>query len=257
MPCSPVNNPNPAVTNKTKGWTRPDQGAGLHKSFPGKPLRRLLSALILLPVLLFTLEAGYFAWVLIGDETLEKADLIVVFEGAFERPRAAYNLLDRSFADSLLVSPATEVRLAAYEKQFSPSRPYMRVMEEKARTTFENALHSASAITQTPMRSVILVTSWDHMPRSHFLFRMMTLGSGLRAQPYLVPTGRLGRANWHQHATGWKMICNEMLKLWGSLYELARYRLSGDLTEQVPGGSELAGRLKQAMLFEIDHHSLH
>ncbi|MFH0725693.1 MAG: YdcF family protein [Pseudomonadota bacterium] len=251
-----MNSPNPAVTNETKGRVRPFQGAGSHKSLPGKPLRHLLSALILLPVLLFTLEAGYFAWVLFDDETLEKADLIVVFEGAAERPRAAYNLLDRSFADSLLVSPATEARLVAYEKRFAPSLPYTRVMEEKARTTFENALNSATAITQTPMRSVILVTSWDHMPRSHFLFRVMTLGSGLQVQPYFVPTGRLGRTTWHQHTTAWKMVFNEMLKLWGSLYEFARYRLSGDLTGQVPGGSRLAGRLKQALLFEIDHHSL-
>jgi hypothetical protein len=47
-----------------------------------------------------------------------------------------------------------------------------------------------------------------------------------------------------------------MLKLWGSLYELARYRLTGDLTEQVPGVSGPGCRLKEALLFKIDHHLL-
>jgi hypothetical protein len=95
---------------------------------------------------LLVLEAGYFVWALAGDKDLEKADLIVSFEGAYDRARAAYSLVDRSYAHNLLISPATEKKLRVYEKRFNPSQPYDRVMEDKSRTTLENAVHTGQII---------------------------------------------------------------------------------------------------------------
>jgi len=56
---------------------------------------------------------------------------------------------------------------------------------------------------------------------------------------------------------GWKMVCNERVEFWGSLIELVKYRVRGDLSDDVPGRSGLAGRLKPFLLFEIDNKSLH
>jgi len=104
--------------------------------------------------------------------------------------------------------------------------------------------------------SSLLVTLWNHMPRSYFLLKAMTGGSEV-IQPHPIATGSVDLTNWYRHRTGWKMVYNEMVEFWGSLIELARYKVSGELPEQVPGGSSLATRLKQLLLFKIDHKSLH
>jgi uncharacterized SAM-binding protein YcdF (DUF218 family) len=219
-------------------------------------LRRLLLFLVMLPLSLLTIEAGYFVWVLSYDQDLRKADVIVSFEGAHDRARAAYSLVDQSYAPYLLISPSTEGKLAFYEKRFKPTKAYGHILEQKARTTFENALLTMQAVKQNGFKSVILVTSWDHMPRSYFLFRLMTFRSGIRVEPHLVATGSLSQDNWYQHRTGWKMLYNEMLQLWGSLVEIANFKIKGRLPEQVPGVSRPFSRLKQILLFEVDHGAL-
>jgi uncharacterized SAM-binding protein YcdF (DUF218 family) len=220
-------------------------------------LKRLLLALLSLVALLLVLEAGYFAWALAGDEELEKADLIVSFEGGHERARAAYDLVDRSYAPNLLISPATEKKLRGYEKRFHPSRPFARVLEEESRTTLENAVHTSRLLKENGFQSAILVTSWDHMPRSSFLLRTLTSGSGIRIQQHPVATGKLSHRNWRSHRLGWKMVYNEMVQFWGSLIELANYRLEGDLPDEPPGKSGIAAGLKKILLFDIDRRSLH
>ena len=220
-------------------------------------VKRLLVGLAALPALLLLSEAGYFAWVLTRTNHLEKADLIVTFEGGYDRVRTAYSLVDQSYAPNLLISPATEKKLRVYENRFQPSQPYARIMEDKSRTTLENAAYTQRILEKKGFHSAILITSWDHMPRSYFLMRAMTLGSEVTTQPYPTATGTVDQTNWYRHGVAWKMVCNEMVEFWGSLIELARYKVSGGLPKQVPGGSSLAARLKQLLLFKIDHKSLH
>ena len=216
-------------------------------------LRRIFLTLAVLPFVLLAAQAGYFVWALSNVQDPQKADVIVSFEGAYDRARAAYGLVDQSYASNLLISPSTERQLAFYEKRFKPTRPYQHILEEKARTTFENALFTEAAIKKNNLKSVILVTSWDHMPRAYLLLRAMTLGSGVRVAPHRVATGSLSQDNWYRHRKGWKMIYNEIIEFWGSLAELANYKIKGRVSDQVPGQSGLVGRLKQMLLFKLDH----
>ena len=73
------------------------------------------------------------------------------------------------------------------------------------------------------------------MPRSYLLLKAMIGGSEV-IQPHPIATGNVDQTNWYRHRTGWKMVYNEMVEFWGSLIELARYKVSGELPEQVPGG---------------------
>jgi uncharacterized SAM-binding protein YcdF (DUF218 family) len=194
-------------------------------------------------------------WALAGDKDLEKADLIVSFEGAYDRARAAYSLVDRSYAHNLLISPATEKKLRVYEKRFNPSQPYDRVMEDKSRTTLENAVHTGQIIGENGFKSAILVTSWHHMPRSYFLLRLLVPMSGIEILQHPVATGGLNHTNWYRHSLGWKMVYNEMVQFWGSLVEFVGYRRRGELPAEPPGKSGLAARLKHLLLFDVDGKS--
>jgi len=59
----------------------------------------------------------------------------------------------------LLISTATEKKLRAYEKRFHPSQPYARIMEDKSRTTLENAAYTKRILEDDGSRSAILITS--------------------------------------------------------------------------------------------------
>jgi len=217
--------------------------------------RRIGLVLVALPALLLVLEAGYFAWVLTGDKPLHKADLIVAFEGGYDRVRTAYHLVDQSYAPNLLISPATEKKLWVYEKRFQPSQPYARIMEEKSRTTLQNAVYTQHILEDNGFRSAILVTSWNHMPRSYFLLKAMTGGSEV-IQPHPIATENVDQINWYRYRLGWKMIYNEMVEFWESLIEFAKYKITGEISDHAPGESGLAAFLKQVLLFKIDHKSL-
>lgn len=219
-------------------------------------MRRILIALIGIPGFLLIAQAALFLTILLDDDPLTKADLVAVFAGSAERVKAAYDLIDSSYARNLVISPASEGMLDRFERTYRPAEPFTRIMEKQARTTFENALHTEEIAARHNLKSIILVTSWYHMPRALILLRLTSIGSGRDTQPFGVATGTISLANWYRHGVGWKMVYNEMLECWGSLLELVRYRWTGRLPEKAPDPSAIVRLLKKALLFEIDDRSL-
>jgi uncharacterized SAM-binding protein YcdF (DUF218 family) len=226
------------------------------RSKASSPARRLLLAPLILAALAIGAEAAYFVFVLFGGESLGKADLIVAFEGRDGRARAAYKLVEMGLAPNLIISPADGTRLDAFEDAFNPTRPFARIVEENSRTTLENAVHTKELIRDHGFSSAILVTSWDHMPRAYLLLRAMLLGSGVRIATHSVPTGRVGPANWYLHSVGWKMAYNETVEVWGSLFELVQYQITGRPPHGTPGKSGWLKWVKQHLLFKIDDSRL-
>jgi uncharacterized SAM-binding protein YcdF (DUF218 family) len=198
----------------------------------------------------------FFGLLYVSDSEPPPADLIASFQGRDGRTRKAYELAERGYAPALVISPATESQLRRQDRIFGFENPVRRIIEPQARTTFENALYTAQIMQRHDLNSVILVTSWDHMPRSYLLLRIMRLGSDTRIQPYTVATGRLNRHNWHSHLVGWKMVYNEMVQCWGSLMELAQYKISGRVSSTAPGKTGMLTGLKKRLRFEINPDSL-
>ena len=213
--------------------------------------RCLLAFGICLVVALIT-QSVFFLHILLRAPELAPADLIVSFEGRAGRARAAYRLANEGLADALAISPATRAQLRTYDRKYRSTDAYDTLIEKKARTTFENALYTRKIVKENDFNSVILVTSWNHIPRSYLLLKIMLLGSNTRVQVHSVPTGKLNRENWYGHIAGWKMVYNEMVELWGSLVELVKYQIAGEVPDGVPGKSGLASRLKEFFLLEID-----
>jgi uncharacterized SAM-binding protein YcdF (DUF218 family) len=179
----------------------------------------------------------------------------VAFQGRDGRARAAYKLVGSGRAPVLVISPATERQLRAYDHTYLPGQQVERIIERKARTTFENALYTRQIIKENGFQSVILVTSWNHLPRSCLLLNILSLGSGTRIHPYGVTTGRLDRQNWYHHTVGWKMLYNEMVECWGSLIEWMTFRTRGGLSISQPGKSPIFSGLKKLLLFDVDQET--
>jgi uncharacterized SAM-binding protein YcdF (DUF218 family) len=108
-------------------------------------------------------------------ETLVPADAIVVFPGgpeADERFERAIRLTEAGLAPVLFV--ATDVKQTDLEASICDGTDYE--FETACRTTnpvntFGNAVVTAEVAAQRGWKSVILVTSDDHIARSHMLLR--------------------------------------------------------------------------------------
>jgi uncharacterized SAM-binding protein YcdF (DUF218 family) len=213
---------------------------------------RIVPFLILLPGLVLLGEFTFFLKMTHSGPVLEKADLIAVFTGEGGRVEEGYRLANQGYGGHLVVSRASPQSLEYYRKKLSPSNAFETLVEDKSRTTFENALHTRWIMSEHGMRSVILVTSWDHMPRSYLLLRILSHGADIRIRCSSASTGKLDTASWYRFSEGWKRVYNEMIELWGSLYELTKYSILGTLPEKAPNQSPVVAFLRKMLLFDME-----
>ena len=100
-------------------------------------------------------------------------------------------MIFKNNASIVVISPADDSMIKAYEKRYEPLKATY-ILENSARTTFENAYLISKIISAYRLRSITLVTSDYHMPRSYLLLRLMLLGKGVTVQrlaaksPYLA-----------------------------------------------------------------------
>lgn len=205
----------------------------------------LISAGVLL--ILFGTELLVFHSVLGKTENLTAADAIVVFSGTSARFKAGYELAKSDLAPHLIVSPANTKLLKRLRQQYGLPASVENIVEDKARTTFENALFTQKLVAAKGFNNVILVTSFYHMPRAYLLLRLVLSGSDVTIQTFQVKDEE--RSRWQQIMTHKKLFHNEMVELWGSLLEALRYALMG----RVPGDEFEAPlmliRLKKLLTF--------
>lgn len=106
-------------------------------------------------------------------ETLEPADAIVVFPGglrAEERFERAIELMEDGLAPVLFI--ATDIKQTELEASLCDGSSYdfeTACRISVPRNTHGNAVATAAEVAETGWESVILVTSDDHIARSHML----------------------------------------------------------------------------------------
>ena len=166
---------------------------------PGGLLLLLLAAWWLrrraprLAALCFVLGFGGL-WLMSLPVTVEWAGRALEREAPLERLRFAARLAKASGLPILASGglhygqPPSEAQLAAeaLQRDFSTTT---RWLEERSRTTWENALYSASMLKDAGIDRIVLVTSASHMPRSRWCFEQ----NGL--QVIVAPMGFVGVPN--------------------------------------------------------------
>jgi uncharacterized SAM-binding protein YcdF (DUF218 family) len=106
------------------------------------------------------------------DDTGEVADLILILGGgAEERPREAWRLYEAKKAPKVLVTGDGYIITSHLARLGLPKNALLH--ELNAKSTLENALFSRPILEQHRIKSVLLVTTWSHMPRALAVFRSM------------------------------------------------------------------------------------
>ena len=122
-----------------------------------------------LALVLVLLPAGFWfaPKLLVVQNPPTLAEVIVVLGGEnFHRPERAAELFQKHFAPRVIVTgtnDAKEIRLGLMVKGV-PSE--VIELEEKARTTFENAKFTVELLRAEKVKRAILVTSWFHSRRA-------------------------------------------------------------------------------------------
>lgn len=212
---------------------------------------RICFWLVAFVFLVLVVEFGCFYIVLQKVPASEAADLIVVFGGAHARTVKGYDLVNRGLAPYMVVSPASAKQSARLDKTFRLQNQYQYLIEDRAETTFQNALLVAELVRKHDLKSVLLVTDDYHMPRSWFLFKLQLINSGVAVKTCPVQIGRFGH-----NPLGWsilqkKRVYNEMVELCGSLAEMVHYFVTGRLPEKGLKRNKVVSLLRSILLFDI------
>ena len=197
------------------------------------------------------IEVVYYYAILTSEWKSEKADAIVVFHGSPIRNQKGYELANGGFAPLLMVSPADKKKRTLYDQKYTRTGAWEHLPEERADTTFQNALLTGRLIRQHQFKRITLVTDTWHMPRSYFFLKMALVGSGVT----ILPCNANGKPFTHS-IVSWpisqkKRMYNEMVELWGGIAEYVSFKLRGKLPERSMKEHRLVKFLRSALLFEI------
>lgn len=162
--------------------------------------------------LLVLLLTVFWAWV-IGFEIFDyhinhfasagenKADAIVVLTGGRNRLKEAVRLLNAQVADKLFISgvfKGTSLKELQNREDVEIFNSELVTLDKRSTNTVENAKETAEWIREHKIKSIYLVTSNYHMPRSMIEFRHYS--PELTIIPYPVYSDRVAKIwwkNWH------------------------------------------------------------
>jgi len=178
-----------------------------------KPSRKKAYFALALVLGLVLPEMAYYAGVFDDLPTqLPAADLVLVYSGGEDRLSVVQQLDGEGKSPKILFSGWDYTR-ARLERVLAWD-PARMLVEDRSRTTDQNARFCAPIIRGTGAKKVVLALPWYHLPRALFLTRYYLLDSGITVTPYAttpLPPHWWSRKNYYL----------ELLKFWGSLGRIA------------------------------------
>jgi hypothetical protein len=178
-----------------------------------------------------------------------KADLIMIFPGGPERIATGFQLAKAGYAAKLAISNAGLKGLEANATHFGAPAAVTFVASSRSRSTFEDVFNTREIVRQHNVRSLLLVTSAWHIPRSYFLLRCFLAWTGVTVQVIPVEDLRAATGDWNAAVFQVKVAINEGIKCWGSSAELVWSLLTDRLLLDIPLVQKISTAIKQKVLF--------
>ena len=178
-------------------------------------IKKITSCTFVLLVSLVFIQLLYMTIIILKTSTYpstsELFDTVLVYDGAGDRrDLASFNLASRLHVRNLIISSFRPNDEIGYFKVKSTEIAINIMIEKNSLTTDQNARYSIPILKMQKAKSVVLLTSWYHMPRSYLLTRLYSIGSGIHW--VCVSAEPLPKEWWKQ-----KELLVELYKFWGSL----------------------------------------
>ena len=137
---------------------------------------------------------------------VEKADAIIVLTGGPDRISSAIHLLENQNAPQLFISGVNKVvKEEDLLKKVPPELRSKIHLGYMADSTYTNALESSDWIQQNNLKTIILLTSFYHMPRS--LIEMHQQIPNLKIYPYSIfPNKFENSTHWLHTNYAWQLF---------------------------------------------------
>ena len=146
---------------------------------------------------------------LIVNEAPQKADVIIVLNGSYDRVPYAATLYKSGYADKVLLSGDTRYMT---QQALSLGIPQSALLlENQSQTTFENAEYSLKIVQDQGYKSAIVVTDWYHTRRASIIFAHFFKGIHLTFCP--VPYNPVITQSWWKNSNSREFVISEYLKL--------------------------------------------
>lgn len=134
----------------------------------------------------------------------QNAEAIVVLTGSSDRINTAFDLLQQNKAEKLFISGVnSKVSVGALFQKIDEDMVNRIQLGYKADNTYENAMETHLWLQQNKVSSVLLVTSFYHMPRS--IFEVKERIGNVKIIPYPVFPKQLN-ANWFHTRSAWLLF---------------------------------------------------
>ncbi len=211
-----------------------------------KALGRWGVRLLLFLLVTLAIQAVVFYAIARHSFASRPADLAVLFKGDEGRIAFFYKLIEKENIKQIHIPGVSETTLTTWSRKFKVPATLHLPATPATGSTFEDALIAADAIQANGIRSVLLVTSDYHIPRSWFLLRVLTMGQEVAIQPVEVPSRMQSGSLRHQA----KLIYNEVFNFWGSMAELVYYKGTGQLLFKNHKAAGFIASLKEILLFD-------
>ncbi|MGN0919489.1 MAG: YdcF family protein [Alphaproteobacteria bacterium] len=171
-------------------------------------VKTILGYFIILIGAIWAIGFVVFAGISIGMKyrPLESAEAIVALTGGNDRIKEAIRLLQEKKAPRLFISGVNE-NVTGYHllKETPPKWQDKIELGYQAKTTRMNAVETAGWIQKNNISSIILVTSFYHMPRS--LLEIKEAVPGLKITPYAVFPHRFDQdTKWIHTRYAWQLF---------------------------------------------------
>jgi len=154
---------------------------------------------------------------LIVNEVPQKSDVIIVISGdSANRLTYGAKLFQAGYADKVILSGFGKDEIQWFVSLGIPEGSIL--LENQARTTFENAKYSFKIVQDQGYKSAILVTSPYHTRRCSMIFNQFFKGINLKICP--IPYEPAMTHNWWKDTYSARIIISEYLKMvWYYLFQ--------------------------------------
>ncbi len=226
------------------GWAWFEGPSAEACSRPAVSMRLIAKSLILLAIAAIALLGAGFLGFVAGIERHERTptartDAIVALTGGAERIGNAIDLLEQGYARRLLISGVNERTSRAEIARLNPGQRALFEccvdLDYRARNTIGNAIETRRWLREHGFRSVIVVTSSYHMPRT--MLELDNALPGLHKVPHAVISDGGDPTGWWRSPSLARLLASEYVK-----YLAARVRM---IVESDPEGSIAAKMLSR------------